>query len=169
MFVVQVAELKAPEINIHPSQIAQITDGDPMQIAALKQDEVLTKILVKYSDFADVFLVEEALVLLEYTKLNKHAIELKDGKQLLYGPIYSLGPVELKILKTYIKTHLKTRFIRPFKFFAGAPIFFDKKPDGSFHLYVDYRGFKNLTIKIQYSLPLISELLDRLGLTKRFT
>ena len=29
----------------------------------------------------------------ERTGINKHAIDLKDGKQPHYGPIYSLGPV----------------------------------------------------------------------------
>ena len=46
--------------------------------------------------------------------------------------------MELKTLKTYIKTHLKTGFIRLSKSPAGAPILLNKKPDGSFCLYVDY-------------------------------
>lgn len=42
------------------------------------------------------------------TNINKYAIELKEDKQQLYGPIYSL---EAKTLKIYIKTYLKTGFI----------------------------------------------------------
>ena len=49
--------------------------------------------------------------LLKNTGINKYAIELQDGKHPPYGPIYSLKPVELETLKTYIRTHLKTRFI----------------------------------------------------------
>ena len=105
----------------------------------------------------------------ERTELNEHAINLEDGKQPPYGPIYSLGPVELETLKTYIETHLKTGFIRPSKSPAGAPILFDKKPDGSLRLCVDYRGLNNLTIKNRYLLPLIGESLNRLGQAKRFT
>ena len=93
----------------------------------------------------------------ERTELNEHAIDLKDGKQPPYGPIYSLGPVELETLKTYIETHLKTGFIRLSKSLADAPILFDKKPDGSLRLCVDYRGLNNFTIKNQYPLPLIGE------------
>ncbi len=74
----------------------------------------------------------------EDTGMNKHAIELIEEKQLPYGPIYTLSSVELETLKTYIETHLKTEFIRPSKSLAGAPIFFDKKPDGSFCLCVNY-------------------------------
>ena len=109
------------------------------------------------------------MVLPERTKLNEHAIDLEDGKQPPYGSIYSLGPVELETLKTYIETHLKTGFIRPSKSPAGAPILFDKKPDGSLRLCVDYRDLNNLTIKNQYLLPLIGESLDWLSQAKRFT
>ena len=38
------------------------------------------KILDKYSDFTDVFSEEKALILSEYTKLNKDAINLEGGK-----------------------------------------------------------------------------------------
>ena len=103
------------------------------------------------------------------TELNKHAIKLEEGKQPPYGPIYSLGPVELETLKTYIETHLKTGFIQPSKSPAGAPSLFDKKPDGSLRLCVDYRGLNNLTIKNRYPLPPIGKSLDRLGRAKRFT
>ena len=137
------------------------------QITSLLIEEV--KIPDKYSDFTNVFSEEKALVLPERTELNEHAIDLEDGKQPPYGPIYSLGPVELETLKTYIKTHLKTGFIQPFKFPAGAPILFDKKPDGSLRLCVDYRGFNNLMIKNRYPLLWIGESLNRLGWAKRFT
>ena len=46
--------------------------------------------------------------------------------------------MELEILKTYIETHLKTGFIQPSKSPAGAPILFDKKPDGNLRLCVHY-------------------------------
>ncbi len=49
--------------------------------------------------------------LLENTNMNEHVIKLLKGKQLPYGPIYSLGLMEVETLKTYIETHLKTGFI----------------------------------------------------------
>ena len=139
IFVVHVASLNlTPGINLDRAA----------QIASLLTEKV--KIIDKYSDSTKVFSEEKALVLPERTELNKHAIDLEDGKQPPYGPIYSLGREELKTLKTYIETHLKTRFIRPSKSPAGAPIFFDKKPDDSFCLCVDYWGLNKLTIKNRY-------------------
>ncbi len=107
----------------------------------------------------------------ENTGLNEHAIELIKGKQPPYGSsIYLLSLVELETLKTYLETQLKTGFIWSSKFPAGALIFFDKKPtDGSLRLCLDYQGLNNLTIKNRYPLPLIGEVLDRLGRAKRFT
>ena len=77
--------------------------------------------------------------------------------------------MELDTLKAYIETNLANEFIKPSKLPAGAPILFDQKSDSSLRLCVNYRGLNNLTIKNQYLLPLIGELLDRLGRAKQFT
>ena len=63
------------------------------QIAALVANEAPTFIPTEYFDFADIFSLKLALELLEYTRINDHAIELVDHQQPLYGPIYSLEPV----------------------------------------------------------------------------
>lgn len=76
--------------------------------------------------------------LLKNTSINKHAIQLIEGKQPLYGPIHTLNLVELESLKTYIKTYLKTRCIWRSKSLADTPILFTKKPDKSFYLHVNY-------------------------------
>ena len=74
----------------------------------------------------------------ENTGINKYIIAQIKGKQQLYRQIYALSLEELETLKAYIKNQLKTGFIRSFKSPARATIFFDKKPDGSFCLYVHY-------------------------------
>lgn len=149
------------EMSIHPSWAAQI--------ASLIADEAPVTVSAEYSVFADVFSSESAAELPEHTRINDHPIELIDGQQPPSGPIYSLGPVELETLKTYIKTNLANGFICPSKSPARAPILFVRKPDGSFRLCVDYRGFNNLTIKNRYPLPLIGKSLDWLGRAKQFT
>ena len=114
----------------------------------------------KYSDFADIFLKESVEMLLEHTGINEHAIKLEDGKQPPYGPIYSLGLVELETLKTYIETNLANGFIRPLKSPASATILIVCKPNGSLRLCVNYQSLNNLTIKNRYLFPLIVESLD---------
>ena len=159
--MVHVAIREREEMPVHSERQAQV--------GALLFDKAPTKVPAEYSDYSDVFSAENAAELPENTGMNEHAIKLEEGKQPPFDPIYSLGPVELETLKTYIKTNLANSFIRPSKSPAGAPILFDRKPDGSLRLCVDYRGLNNITIKNQYPLPLIGESLDRLGRARRFT
>ncbi len=100
-------------------------------LSSLQQDKAPFKIPLDYTDNDDVFSFDLAMELPENTGINENAIELIEGKQPPYRPIYSLTPVELETLKTYIETHLKTGFIRLSKSLAGAPILFDKKLDDS--------------------------------------
>lgn len=103
------------------------------------------------------------------TSINKYAIELIEGKWLLYGLIYAFNLVELKTLKAYIITLLKTGFIWSFKSPTDISILFNKKLNGSFCLYIDYWGLINLTIKNSYPVLLICKVLDCLGQAKQFT
>lgn len=73
--------------------------------------------------------------------------KLEKGKLPFFDPIYSLQPIELESLKTYIKIKSANNFMRLFKFLAGTPIIFDKKPNKSFHFYVDYKDLNNFIIK----------------------
>ena len=176
-FVMYVAIQKWEEMAMDPDKKAQIKaqiedqikTQSGVQVGVLLFNEAPTEIPAEYSNYSNVFLAENAAELPKNTGMNEHAIKLEKDKQLLFGPIYSLSPIELKTLKTYIKTNLANGFIRPSKSPAGAPIFFDQKPDENFCFCVHYWGLNNITIKNQYPLPLISESLDRLGRTKRFT
>ena len=131
--------------------------------------KAFTKVFAKYSDFADVFSSDLVSKLPKHTRINDHAIELIDAQQPPYEPIYSLGPVELEILKAYIETNLANGFIKPSKSPAGTFILFDRKSDGFLRLYVNYQGLNKLIIKNQYLLLLIEELLYRLGKARRFS
>ena len=159
-FVVHLATLFS-SMEIHPDR--------EVQVAALIADEAPVAILAKYLDFEDVFFKMSSAILPEHTEINTHAINLEECKQPPYGPIYSLGLVELETLKTYIKTHLANGFISSSKSPAGVSILFEKKPDGSLCLCVNYQGLNNITIKNQYLLLLVNESLDRLGRAKPFT
>ena len=135
-FIIYVAYLGA-KMLIHIVQQAQIT------LLLVKK----VSISEEYANFLDIFSKKSAIVLFEYSNINKHAIDLESSKQPSYKPVYSLSLVELEILKTYIKINLANGFIKSSKSSAKLPIFFVWKPDGSFHLYVNYCGLNNLTIE----------------------
>ena len=95
------------------------------QVGALIFNKASTAVLADYSDYSSVFLAEYAVKRSEYTRISHYAIKLVQGKQPPFGLIYSLGQVELKILKTYIENNLANDFIWPSKSTARVSIFFN--------------------------------------------
>jgi hypothetical protein len=72
-----------------------------------------------------------------------------------------LSPRELVTLKEFLEENLAKRFIQKSKSLVSAPILFALKKNGSLRLYVNYQGLNTVTVKNRYSLPLISEIIDR--------
>lgn len=126
-FVVHMAAVSIVDLNVHLSWHIQI---------ALPKVKKVT-IPSKYTDYINVFFPNFTAKLPKHTGIINHFIDLIDNKQPLYGLIYSLGLMELDILKTYIKTNLVNGFIRLFKSLANISILFVYKKDGSFWLCVD--------------------------------
>ena len=99
-----------------------------------------------------------------------HSIDMVDGKEPPWGPIYALSEKELGVLREYLDDMLKSGKIRPSKSPAGAPILFVPKKEGrGLRLCVDYRGLNKVTILNRYPLPLMNELRDRVRGSKVFT
>ena len=98
-----------------------------------------------------------------------HAIDITEGKQPPFGPIYSLSQKELEVLREYLDKMIAQGKIQPSKSPAGAPILFVPNPNGKLRLCVDYRGLNDVTIKNRYPLPLMNELRDRVAGAKIFT
>lgn len=147
VFVIYIATITS-EIVIYLAHKAQI--------ALLKAEKTSINVPAKYSDFANVFSKKLGAMLPKDTKINTHNMNLEESKQLPFGAIYELGPVELETLKTYIKTNLVNSFIHLSKFPAGALILFNQKPNNrNLCLYVSYPGFNDLIIKNQYPILLI--------------
>ena len=147
------------KITIYPTKKAQM--------ALLLAKEIT--VLAKYSNFADMFFEQSANILPEQTNVDEHAIKLEKSKQPLYGPIYSLGPVELNPYKSYIETNLANGFIQTSKSLAGALILIIHKSNDRFCLCVNYWWLNNLTIKNWYLFSLIIKSLDWLGRAKQVT
>ena len=152
MFVMHMAIRKQEKIAVNSKKQAHI--------GALLFNKALTEVPAEYINYNNVFSEKYVAKLSENTGINEHVIKLEKGEQLLFGPIYSLRPVELEILKTYIKTSQANGFIQSSNSPTGVPILFDKKPDKSLRLCVNYCGLNNITIKNRYLLLLIGKSLD---------
>jgi hypothetical protein len=92
-----------------------------------------------------------------------YTIDLEARERPLFRPLYNLLVKELVALREYLDQALKNRWIKRSVSEVGTPILFVLKKDSSLRLYVDYRGLNTITKKNCYPLPLISEILNRLG------
>ena len=101
-------------------------------IGTLIFDETLIIVPAEYFNYNNIFLEKNVAKLLKHTRINHHAIKLEKNKQPLFELFYSLGPIELKTLKTYIKIILANSFVWFFKIPAEAFILIDLKSDGNF-------------------------------------
>jgi len=68
-----------------------------------------------------------------------------------------------------MEDQLRKEYIRPSKSPQTLPVFFVGKKDGSKQMVMDYHNLNSQTVKNNYLLPLITELIDNIGSKKVFT
>ena len=128
-----------------------------------------TKLPAEYYDFLDVFLKSNADILPKHRPGYDHSIELMEGKTPTWGLLYSMSADELKVLKAYIEKMVDKGFIQASSLPAASPVLFAKKPSRGLHFCVDYWALNAITVKNQYSLPLIKKTLKRVCKAKIFS
>ena len=121
-----------------------------------------------FHEFLHVFEKGKAQELPPHRTYN-HSIPLKPDSAPPFGPLYGMSQKKLLVLKEYIEENLAKRFIRHSSLPTGAPVLFVNKADGSLRFCVDYHGLNEMTIKNQYPLPLIQEMLARLQKARWYT
>jgi len=101
-------------------------------------------------------------------KLWDYAIEVKERFVLRKGKVYLLLREERKEMHGFIKKQLRKRYIRLSKSPQTAPVFFVEKKDGKKRIVQDYQYLNKWTVKNNYPLPLISDILENIGMKKVF-
>jgi len=97
-----------------------------------------------------------------------HAIDLREGFVPKKGKIYPLSRVEREEVQEFMKDQLRKRYIRPSKSPQTSPVFFVPKKDEKKRMVQDYWYLNSWTVKNNYPLPLISDLIDSIGKKKMF-
>ena len=93
-----------------------------------------------------------------------HKIKLKPGAPaMLISKTIKLLTIEQEELQKFIDKHLERGTIRRSKSPYAALFFFIKKKNGKLRPVQDYQPINEWTIKNRYPLPLIPQLIDRLG------
>ena len=102
-------------------------------------------------------------------KLWDHAIDVKEEFMLWKGKVYPLSREEREEVREFVKEQLRKGYIWPSKSSQTAPVFFVGKKDGKKRMVQDYQYLNEWTIKNNYSLPLILDVLENISTKKLFT
>ena len=108
-----------------------ISTLDPRDLYTTPVD--MSNVLSKYHEFRNVFSKSHANTLPTHQPYDSK-IELEDGVTPPFGPIYSLSPHELQILREFIDEHLANSLICLTHSPSGALVLFIKKKHGSLPL-----------------------------------
>ena len=101
-------------------------------------------------------------------KVWNYAIEVKKGFVLRKGQVYLLSREEREEVREFVKEQLQKRYIWLSKSLQTAPVFFMGKKDGKKRIVQEYRYLNEWTIKNNYPLPLILDVLENIGTKKLF-
>jgi len=101
-------------------------------------------------------------------KLWDHAIDMKEGFMPRKGKVYPLSREEREEVREFEKEQLRKGYIWPSKSPQTAPVFFVGKKNGKKRMVQDYRYLNEWTIKNNYPLPLILDVLENIGTKKLF-
>ena len=102
-------------------------------------------------------------------KVWDYAIDLKDMFIPQKGRIYPLSKNEREEVQNFVEDQLRKRYIRPTKSPQTSPVFFIGKKDEKKKIVIDYFNLNSQTVKNNYPLPLITELIDNMSGKKVFT
>jgi hypothetical protein len=145
-----------------------LIDYEERALYAIGTLEEEHKIPKEYIEFQDMFTPPPDSELPEYSPFD-HKINIKEGEEPTFMPIYPLSQKELATLKEYIDDNLNKGNIRKSKSSAGYPILFIPKKGGELRMCIDYRQLNSITIKDRHPLLLINEIQDIIQGAKYFT
>ena len=98
-----------------------------------------------------------------------HAIEIKERFIPRKEKVYPLSREEREKVREFVKKQLRKEYIWPSKSPQTVPVFFVEKKDGKKWMVQDYRYLNEWTIKNNYPLSLISDVLENIGTKRVFT
>ena len=102
-------------------------------------------------------------------KVWDYAIDLNNDFKASKVRVYPLSRNEKEEVQKFVDEHLKKGYIRPSKLPQTLLVFFVGKKDGGKCMVMDYCRLNKQTVKNNYPLPLITDLVDSMGNKRVFT
>ena len=140
---------------------------DEEEEAAKSEAEARKLVLEKFYEWIKVFGKKQS-ERMPTRKLWDHAIEVKEGFVPKKRKVYPLSREEREEVREFVKEQLRKGYIRLSKSPQTALVFFVGKKDGKKRMIQDYRYLNEWTVKNNYPLPLILDVLENIGTKKVF-
>ena len=102
-------------------------------------------------------------------KIWDYAIDIKEKFVPRKRKVYPLLREEREEVQEFIKEQLRKGYIRLSKLPQTVPVFFVGKKDGKKRMVQDYQYLNEWTVKNNYLLPLISDVIKNIDTKKVFT
>ena len=102
-------------------------------------------------------------------KPQDHVINLKKNFMSKKKKTYLISRKEKKKVREFVEKQFKKGYIRPLKSSQTSLVFFVEKKNGKKKIVQDYKYLNKRTVKNNYLLSLISDLIDTIGTKKMFT
>ena len=102
-------------------------------------------------------------------KIWDHTIDLKEMFKPQKGRIYPLSRNKKEEVQNFVNNQLRKEYIRPSKSSQTLLVFFVSKKDRSKRMVIDYCNLNKQTVKNNYLLLLITDLIDNIGSKRVFT
>ena len=141
---------------------------DEKEKAARSEEEAKKLVPEKFHRWIKVF-GKKQLERMPTRKMWDYAIDIKEGFVLRKGKIYPLLREEREEVREFIREQLRKGYIRPSKSPQMVPVFFIGKKDEKKQMVQDYRYLNEWTIKNNYPLPLILDVMGNIETKKVFT
>ena len=158
--------------TLEKEEVEQVWSAHKIQVMLNKPKKVektIEELVPKeYHQYLKVFSKEES----EKMPMRKpwnHAIELKNIFKPKKGRLIPLSYEEQEEVSAFIDDQLKKGYIQPSKSEQTSPVFFIPKKYRKKRMVQDYHYLNEHTVKNNYPLPLIVQLVDKLQGTKMFT
>ncbi|KAH9716808.1 hypothetical protein KPL71_021586 [Citrus sinensis] len=138
-------------------------DGKLMvEDAEVQRDNIFhTRCHIKDKDFDDVF-PNEVPNSLPPIRGIEHQIDFVPEATIPNRPAYRSNPEETKELQRQVEELLANRYVRESMSPCAVPILLVPKKDGTWRMYVDCRAINKITVKYQYPIPKLDDMLDEL-------
>ncbi|GJW51736.1 retrotransposon-related protein [Tanacetum coccineum] len=151
------AELSLMTVCVYPGQLWQLET---------KEGGVNNEIQAVLDDFKLVFEVPKGL---PPQRAHDHSISLMPNTPPINIRPYRHPPNQKEAVELMVKELMDSGVIRDSNSSFSSPIVMVKKKDGNWRMCVDYRKLNKYTVKDNFPIPVIEELLDELNGAKVFS